>query len=221
MGRFSVETSEQYAGQAMQQPGMPGMQQPMVPTDWPTEFPKPVVGLDRDGTIIRDMGNYITSPSQVDPLPGALEAVRMIRLKGHKLMILTNQAGVSKGIQTQEQVDIVHNHLMQIFGQAGIFTIDGLLYSTTNLKEDIYAKPNIGMFNRAVEMNPSINWKQGWYVGDKISDLKAAEKAGSIPVLVRTGHGQETEEKLNTFANRDLKKKTLIFDNLLDFANTL
>jgi histidinol phosphatase-like enzyme len=77
------------------------------------------------------------------------------------------------------------------------------------------------MFNRAIEMNPEINWKTGWYVGDKISDLKAAEKAGATPVLVRTGHGAETEQKLNTFANRDLKKKTLIFDTLLDFANTL
>lgn len=215
MGRFSVETAEQYSGQQMTNAGA------STPADWPTVFPKAIVGLDRDGTIIRDMGNYITSPSQLEPLPGALEAVRMIRLKGHKLVIITNQAGISKGLQTQEQVDNVHNSLMQIFGQNGIFSIDGLFYSTSNLKEDIYAKPNIGMFNRAVEANPEINWKQGWYVGDKISDLKAAEKSGAVPVLVRTGHGMETEEKLNTFANRDLKKKTLVFDTLLDFANTL
>jgi len=215
MGRFSVETAEQYSSQQTNNMGA------TTPADWPTVFPKAIVGLDRDGTIIRDMGNYITSPSQLEPLPGALEAVRMIRLKGHKLVIITNQAGISKGLQTQEQVDNVHNSLMQIFGQNGIFSIDGLFYSTSNLKEDIYAKPNIGMFNRAVETNPEINWKQGWYVGDKISDLKAAEKAGAVPVLVRTGHGMETEEKLNTFANRDLKKKTLVFDTLLDFANTL
>jgi len=215
MGRFSVETAEQYSSQQTNNMGA------TTPADWPTVFPKAIVGLDRDGTIIRDMGNYITSPSQLEPLPGALEAVRMIRLKGHKLVIITNQAGISKGLQTQEQVDNVHNSLMQIFGQNGIFSIDGLFYSTSNLKEDIYAKPNIGMFNRAVEANPEINWKQGWYVGDKISDLKAAEKAGAVPVLVRTGHGMETEEKLNTFANRDLKKKTLVFDTLLDFANTL
>jgi len=213
LGRFSVETAEQYSSQQASNPG--------VQADWPTVFPKAVVGLDRDGTIIRDMGHYITSPSELDPLPGALDAIRMIRLKGHKLVILTNQAGITKGLQTQEQVDNVHNSLMQIFGQNGIFSIDGLFYSTSNLKEDIYAKPNIGMFNRAIEMNPEIDWKTGWYVGDKISDLKAAEKAGATPVLVRTGHGAETEQKLNTFANRDLKKKTLIFDTLLDFANTL
>jgi histidinol phosphatase-like enzyme len=58
-------------------------------------------------------------------------------------------------------------------------------------------------------------------VGDKISDLKAADKAGAKPVLVLTGHGQETLEKLNTYANRDLKKKTLVFNNLLEFVSTL
>ena len=187
---------------------------------WPQTFDKPVVGLDRDGTIIQDMGIYITSPNQVTPIPGSLEAIKELRLKGHKLVILTNQAGISKGLQTTQQVDNVHKHLMDIFGQNGIKSIDGIYYSTTNLKEDIFAKPNIGMFNRARD-EQKVDWKKGWYVGDKISDLKAAEKAGAKPVLVLTGHGQETLEKLNTYANRNLKKKTLVFNNLLEFVNTL
>lgn len=188
--------------------------------NWPKKFPKPIVGLDRDGTIIEDFGNYITDFSQVKFISGSLEAIKMIRLKGHQLMILSNQAGISKGIQTTDQVDAVHNKMMQAFGNAGIFSIDGLLYSTTNLKEDIFAKPNIGMFDKARKEN-NVNWKQGWYVGDKISDLKAADKAGSKPILVLTGHGNETLEKLNTFANRQLKAKTLVFNNLLEFANSL
>ena len=190
------------------------------PPGWSQAFDKPVVGLDRDGTIIQDMGVYITSPNQVTPIPGSLEAIKELRLKGHKLVILTNQAGISKGLQTTEQVDAVHNHLLTIFGQNGIKSIDGIYYSTTNLKEDIFAKPNIGMFNRARD-EQKVDWKKGWYVGDKISDLKAAEKAGAKPVLVLTGHGQETLEKLNTYANRNLKKKTLVFNNLLEFVNTL
>ena len=196
------------------------MQMQEMQRGWPTVFPKAVVGLDRDGTIIEDIGDYITDFSQVKPIPGSLEAIRMIRLKGHQLMILTNQAGISKGLQTTNQVDAVHQGMMKMFGEAGIFSIDGLLYSTSNLKDDIYAKPNIGMFDRARKEN-RMNWKQGWYVGDKISDLKAADKAGSKPILVLTGHGKETLEKLNTFANRQLKAKTLVFNNLLEFAKTL
>lgn len=208
---------------------MPGMsQQDMRRTmelqemqrNWPTVFPKPVIGLDRDGTINQEIDGYITHHSQIEYIPGSLEAIRMIRLKGHRLMILTNQAGISKKLQTQEQVDSVHNGMMQDFGNAGIFSIDGLLYSTSNFKEDIYAKPNIGMFNRAKEEN-KVNWKEGWYVGDSITDLHAADRAGSKPILVLTGKGIETLEKLESFSNRDLKKKTKVYNNLLEFAQSL
>jgi D-glycero-D-manno-heptose 1,7-bisphosphate phosphatase len=187
---------------------------------WPQTFDKPVVGLDRDGTIIQDMGIYITSPNQVTPIPGSLEAIKELRLKGHRLVIITNQGGISKGLQTTQQVDDVHTHLLNLFGQNGISSIDGLYYSTSSMKEDIFAKPNIGMFNRAKD-ELKVDWKKGWYVGDKISDLKAADKAGAKPVLVLTGHGQETLKKLDTYANRDLKKKTLVFNNLLEFVNTI
>lgn len=222
MGRFKPE---QFIGvpknPSMQSTTNQGYGQPQqIPADWPTVFPKGVIGLDRDGTIIEDVGEYITEPSQVRPIHSSLEAIRMLRLKGYRVVIITNQAGISKGVQTQAQVDGVHNHLMQLFGQAGIMSIDGLYYSTSNAKEDYYAKPNIGMFDRAAS-EMGVNWKQGWYVGDKITDLKAAVKAGSKPILVRTGHGKASEEELEKFSRKDLKKATTVFDNLYEFAKTL
>lgn len=211
--RYSSPGSEYY-NQSIPQ------NQQITPNNWPKDFPKPVVGLERDGTIIQDIGDYISSPSQVIPIQSSLEAIKMLRLKGYKVVILTNQSGISKGKLTQEQVDNVHNHLMKIFGEAGILSISGLLYSTSDMKEDIFAKPNIGMFNRA-KNDFKVDWKKGWYVGDKISDLKAGDKAGAKPILVKTGKGLETIEKLNTFANRDLKSKTKVYQNLLEFVKTL
>jgi D-glycero-D-manno-heptose 1,7-bisphosphate phosphatase len=76
------------------------------------------------------------------------------------------------------------------------------------------------MFKRA-SAEVGVNWTNGVYVGDKISDLKAAVKAKAKPVLVRTGYGEETIKKLNTFANKDLKKQTEIYDNLSQFAHSL
>jgi len=110
--------------------------------------------------------------------------------------------------------------MLELLGKAGCSSIDGIYYSTTNLKQDIYAKPNVGMFKRA-EAEHRLRFKGGAYVGDKISDLKAADRIKAIPVLVKTGHGLETIEKLNTYANRDLKKQTQIFNNLWEFANSL
>jgi len=180
----------------------------------------PVIGLDRDGTINVDIGTYVTKPEDFKPIPGSLEAVKMIRDKGYDVVILTNQAGIFKGICDEIDVDVVHNHMLKLLGEIGCKSINGLYYSTSNSKEDIYAKPNIGMFKRAAA-EIGVNWKNGVYVGDKISDLKAALKAKAKPVLVRTGHGAETAKKLNTFANKDLKTQTETFDNLNQFAHSL
>jgi D-glycero-D-manno-heptose 1,7-bisphosphate phosphatase len=178
------------------------------------------IGLDRDGTINQDMGTSVTHPSQFIPISGSLEAVALIRRKGYNIVILTNQAGISRGEMTPEDVDQVHQYMLDLLGKAGCPSIDGIYYSTTNLKQDIYAKPNVGMFKRA-EKEQRLKFKGGAYVGDKISDLKVADKIGAIPVLVKTGDGNETIKKLNTFANRELKKKTQIFENLWEFANSL
>lgn len=178
------------------------------------------IGLDRDGTINRDLGRYVTTPDEFYPIEGSLEAIALMRDKGYKIVILTNQAGIFKGIMTQEDVDSIHQYMLDLLGNVGCRSIDGIYYSTTNLKEDIYAKPNVGMFKRA-EKELRLKFKGGAYVGDKISDLKAAERIGAIPVLVKTGYGDETIEKLNTFANRNLKKKTQIVNNLWEFAESL
>jgi len=177
------------------------------------------IGLDRDGTINEDRG-YIASPSAFIPIEKSLEAVAQIRAKGYNIVILTNQAGISKGLLTQQDVEAVNHKMLELLGQAGCPSIDGIYYSTTNLKDDIYAKPNVGMFKRAEE-EQGLKFKGGAFVGDKISDLKAAEKMGAIPILVKTGHGEETLKELNRYANRELKKKTSVFENLWEFASSL
>tara|TARA_B100001939_G_scaffold142503_1_gene123298 strand:- start:234 stop:878 length:645 start_codon:yes stop_codon:yes gene_type:complete len=199
------------------------IQQQNIPNDWPKVFPKSIVGLDRDGVINVNKG-YISDPDDWEAIPGSLEAIRMIRLKGYKLVILTNQGGIMKKEQTHDQVEAVHQRMMEVFGNAGIYSIDGLFYSESSLKEDYYAKPNLGMFHRAEKeiFNSKARFKQnGFYVGDKMTDLKAAERIGARPILVRTGHGLETEEDLKKFSREKLRKKTKVFDDLLQFAQRL
>jgi D-glycero-D-manno-heptose 1,7-bisphosphate phosphatase len=77
------------------------------------------------------------------------------------------------------------------------------------------------MFKRCEKENPDIKFKEGYYVGDKIKDLKAAMNIGARPVLVRTGYGAETEKELNKWTYRKLKQRTIIFDNLAEFVESL
>ncbi len=182
---------------------------------------KCVVGLDRDGVINRDLGDYCYRVEDFDPIPGSVDAVTELRRKGYKIAIITDQGGIEKGIYTPEQVDIVHEHMLKLFGEAGCSSIDAIYYSSSSRKEDIYAKPNTGMFKRCEKEIPDIKFKEGFYVGDKMKDLKAAMNMGAIPVLVRTGYGLVTEKELNRYAYREIKRKAIIFDDLASFVATL
>lgn len=177
-----------------------------------------VIGLDRDGVINRDLGTYVTDPDQFEPIPGSIEAIAKIRRLGHKIVIITNQGGIEKGIMTEQDVDRVHARMFDMLGAAGCNSLDALYYSASSRKEDPFAKPNVGMFKRCENEHRQIKFSEGFYVGDKITDLKAALKIGARPVLVRTGYGKETEELLNRFTYKKIKQQTQIFDDLAAFS---
>ena len=202
----------------------------MIEIEWSDEFdrgpdwiaPKCVVGLDRDGVINEDIGTYCYRSKDFKPIDGSIKAIAKLRKLGHKVVIITNQGGIEKGIFTQDDVENLHKHMFELFGEEGCQSIDGLYYSESSRKQDMYAKPNVGMFKRCEKEVPHVKFSQGYYVGDKISDLKAAMKIGAKPILVRTGYGKETEELINKrFTYRSIKKRTKVFDTLLDFVNYL
>lgn len=178
----------------------------------------PVIGLDRDGVINIDK-DYIKDPNDFVPIPGSIEAITALKTAGYKVVIITNQGGIEKGLVKQEEVDSVNTRMLELLGEAGCARIEGIYYSASSHKKDYYAKPNTGMFQRAEMELKNIKFSQGYYVGDKLSDLKAAIKVGAKPVLVRTGHGKFSERELDKFTYRDIKKKTIVFDNLQNFVS--
>jgi D-glycero-D-manno-heptose 1,7-bisphosphate phosphatase len=180
-----------------------------------------VIGLDRDGVINRDLGTYCYKAEDFDPIPGSLDAIADLRRKGYKITIITDQGGIEKGLYTQQDVDTLHEHMLKLLGEAGCFSIDGIYYSASSRKEDPFAKPNTGMFKKCEADDKEIKFKQGYYVGDKMKDLKAAMNIGAKPVLVRTGYGLETEKDLNKWTYRKIKQRTIIFDDLAQFVESL
>lgn len=183
--------------------------------------PKCVIGLDRDGVLNVDRGTYTWQRTNFDPIPGSLEAVARLRKLGHKIVIITNQGGIERGLFTEEDVNDLHEYMLELLGAAGCPSIDAIYYSISSRKNDEYAKPNTGMFKRCEQeqAHKRIKFSKGYYVGDKMSDLKAAVKIGAKPILVRTGYGAETELELKKFTYRDIRKKTEIFDDLSSFVD--
>jgi D-glycero-D-manno-heptose 1,7-bisphosphate phosphatase len=122
---------------------------------------------------------------------------------------------------TEDDVKLVHQRMFELLGKAGCASIEALYFSESSRKDDMYAKPNTGMFKRCEKEHPGIKFSTGYYVGDRISDLKVAIKIGATPILVRTGYGEETEKLLKRFTYKKIKAKTKIFDDLSAFVKSL
>lgn len=182
---------------------------------------KCVIGLDRDGVINRDLGTYCFRPEDFDPIPGSIDAISTLRRKGYKIVVITDQGGIEKGLYKEADVEAVHTKMFQLLGEAGCSSIDAIYYSASSRKDDPFAKPNVGMFKRCEKEIPDIKFNQGYYVGDKMKDLKAAVRMGAKPILVRTGYGAETEKELSKFTYRDIKRQVKIYDNLEHFVKEL
>lgn len=182
--------------------------------------PKPVIGIARDGIINEFRADHVKNADEFKPIPDALRAIAMLRNKGYRIVIFASQYGMSEGKLTQVDVDLVHQEMLKQLGEAGCMTIEGIYYSTSKMKEDIYAFPNTGMFERA-EKETRVKFKEGWFLANTISELKAAERIKAKPVLIMTGQAGETEKKLGSFANRELKQKTKVFSTLLEFAESM
>lgn len=182
---------------------------------------KCVIGLGRDGVINQIVEPAVTRIEQFNPIAGSVEAVAKLRHMGYKIVVISNQGGIDRGYMTIQDVENIHQYMLDLFGKAGCPSIDGIYYASGAVKQDPFVKPNVGMFKRCEEYDKAIKFNEGFYVGDTIADLKAAIKIGARPVLVRSGRGTETEKELNRYAYKDIKEKTYIFDDLADFTANL
>ena len=177
-----------------------------------------MVGFDRDGVVI-EWKNVIKRFEDIKYIPGSLEAIRQLRLKGHKAWMFADQPNISRGLMNDNDVQNIHNNMMNQFGQAGIFSIDGFLYNQSDMPQDPYAKPNVGMLARS-KNEMGMDWTGGYFVGDTIEDVKMAIKFGVTPVLVRTGKGAKTEKEYFKGMNNKYEG-VKVFDNLLSFVDSL
>jgi D-glycero-D-manno-heptose 1,7-bisphosphate phosphatase len=182
---------------------------------------KCVIGLERDGVINNTVVPYCYRIEDFNPISGSLDAITKLRLHGYQIVVITDQGGIEKGMYAPADVDRLHEHMLMLLGQAGCPSIDAIYYSASSRREDMYAKPNTGMFDRCEAEMPFIKFKNGFYVGTSIKDLKVALRIGATPVLVRSGANADVEKDLNKYSYRKLKEKTLIFDNLEHFANSM
>lgn len=157
--------------------------------------------LDRDGTIIHDSPDCITSPEQVRLIDRADDALALAKKTGYKLIMISNQGGIAKGIVTASRVDEINTHLQLLLAikQA---TLDLLYYAPShpnypNTQYDAFKhwrKPETGMVEQAVRdlatQGFTVDRTRSYFIGDKQIDIECGLRARLRPVLVKTGYGE-------------------------------
>lgn len=141
--------------------------------------------LDRDGTLNPDPG-YINSPDQFELFPGVAEALGRLKLAGARLILVTNQSGIARGLLSRHNLDAIHRKLAYLLGQAGT-TLDGIYFCPHHSDDGCGCrKPNRGMIDRAVQ-ELEVDLKRSYVIGDHLRDVELAKRVGARSVLVTSG----------------------------------
>jgi D-glycero-D-manno-heptose 1,7-bisphosphate phosphatase len=179
------------------------------------------VFLDRDGTINKEV-NYLSKPEDLEILPGVFEALKIFRDNGYKLIVISNQAGLAKGIFTHTDLESVNMELdRQLLAQS--IQLDGFYFCphhpegkvpelTTECK---CRKPAPGLLLQAM-LEHKVDPEKSYMIGDKLLDVAAGKQAGCKSGLVLTGYGREEVDRPSRQVEPDF-----IVENLVQAAKLI
>ena len=170
--------------------------------------------LDRDGVINHDSDHYIKSPAEWKPLPGSVEAIARLHQNGYRVVVVTNQAGIGRGLFDMATLNAINDKMMElVFMQGG--RIDALFFCPHTAEEKCNCrKPKTGMFEE-IARRFETDLAGVPCIGDALRDLQAGAAMGCQPILVLTGKGKKTQ------AEGGMPKKTLVFADLAEAARHL
>jgi D-glycero-D-manno-heptose 1,7-bisphosphate phosphatase len=177
---------------------------------------KPAAFLDRDGTILDELG-YVTPSSAITIYPWSMDSVRLLQRAGYAVVIITNQGGIGLGLYDHHFVKKTHDDLTAKFAAAGA-QIDAWYYCPHHPEAIVEEyrmvcdcrKPGTRMLQDAAR-DLDLDLSRSWVVGDQWRDVQLAHAAGCRSALLRTGHGAAQEATWP----RDVAPATVVCDNLI------
>jgi D-glycero-D-manno-heptose 1,7-bisphosphate phosphatase len=152
---------------------------------------RPLIILDRDGVINVDSPNYVKTPKEWIPINGSSQAIARLSHAGFSVVIATNQAGISRGLFTFEDLHAIHSKMIDTLSQYG--GVINAIFFCPHKPEDLCKcrKPEPGLIFE-IQSRFKTDLKNVKFIGDSHRDILAANKSGATPWLVRTGNGEKT-----------------------------
>jgi histidinol-phosphate phosphatase family protein len=145
----------------------------------------PAIILDRDGVLNEKAprANYVRSWSEFKWLPGAREALRRLSEAGFRVVVVSNQAGIGRGVMTEDDLQAIHRQMVKEVAAAG-GRIDAIYFCPHDWDEGCECrKPKPGMLFQA-QHDFNLDLSRTLFIGDDERDAQAAEAAGCLPALV-------------------------------------
>ena len=179
--------------------------------------PIKLVVLDRDGTINEDSAEFVKSPAEWEPLPGALEAIARLNHAGWHVVVASNQSGLGRGLFDVDMLNAIHTKMHKALAAVG-GRIDAVFYCPHAPTEGCRCrKPESGLFEQIGERY-GVDLADVPAVGDTLRDVQAGSAVGCQPHLVLTGKGA-------AFRNRALPEgfpaNTQVHEDLAAFVGAL
>jgi heptosyltransferase-2 len=143
------------------------------------------VFLDRDGTLNHEI-SYIRDPQELNLIPGAAESVARLNRAGARVVLITNQSGIGRGMFSPEVLEATHNRLKELLATEG-GRLDAIYFCPHHPDDGcLCRKPGTLMIERATR-DLSIDLKKAYVIGDQIRDIELGYRVGMKTVLVKTG----------------------------------
>ncbi len=151
------------------------------------------VFLDRDGTlnVKAPEGSYVERPSELELLPGAAKAVRLLNRANLWTGVVTNQRGVALGRMSALDVDDVHRRLAHLLAREDAF-LDAIYTCPHEAGSCDCRKPEPGMLMQAQREYPGLDFARAAMVGDSPSDIEAGRRLGLVTVLIADGSSERS-----------------------------
>lgn len=139
------------------------------------------VFIDRDGVINTERGEYTFKPEHFVLEEGVAEALKLLKSEGFKTIVITNQAGIARGLYTHSDVALCHQRMNELLPSL----LDDVFYSPwyPAVSESLSRKPGSLMFERAIALH-GVDPAVSWMVGDNERDLLPAKKLGLHTVAI-------------------------------------
>ena len=151
--------------------------------------------LDRDGVLNENRADYVRSWNEFAFLPGTFPALRALATFGAPIVIVTNQAGVGRGLISHTAIEDIHHRMTNALSRRGV-RIDGIYWCPHTVDDDCQCrKPKPGMLLGAAAQL-GIDLSTSVIVGDAETDIQAGQQAGCSTVLVLTGRGRAAAEAI-------------------------